>query len=133
MRDRTERPNIDARRQDGNYKLNIEVTATEGDEDTDLGQAVTNTGTAKVTGVIVGYEQAYYDAVEACSDMLQDISDKYAKSKLKFVQKGARATRNIAILEQWQEVLATDNPVLAEQIGQASRALKDLQALQARR
>ena len=120
-----------ARRQDGNYDLNIEVTVTEQNAAAGSSSA-TNNATAKVTGVIVRYEQAYYEAVKACSDMLEGVARKYAKSRIKLVRKDAPLTRNIAVLENLQRIVAQNNPVLAEQVGQAVRVLRNQHVLERR-
>ena len=119
---------LKARRQDGNYDLNIEVTVSE--QGTAGGPVATNNATAKVTGVIVSYEQAYYEAVKACSAMLEGVSRKYAKSRVKLVRKDAPLTRNIAVLENLRRIVADNNPVLAEQVGKAARALRNQQFLE---
>ena len=120
---------LTARRDDGNFDLNIEVTVTEQNA---ASPSATNNVTAKVTGVIVRYEQAYYEAVKACSEMLEGVSRKYAKSRIKLVRKDAPLTRNIAVLENLQRIVAEKNPVLAEQVGQAVRVLKNQHVLEQR-
>ncbi len=120
---------LKARRQDGNYQLNIEVTVTETGDAAVAGQNASNHTIAKVTGVIVGYEQAYYEAVKDCSQMLEGVSTKYAKSKVKLVRRDAPLTRNIAVLEHLRREVLENNPALAEQVGQAARVLRNQQAL----
>lgn len=121
---------LKARRQDGNYQLNIEVTVTETGDAAVAGQHASNHTVAKVTGVIVGYERAYYEAVKECSRMLEGVSTKYAKSKVKLVRRDAPLTRNIAVLEHLQREVLENNPALAEQVGQAVRVLRNQQALE---
>lgn len=112
---------LKARREDGNYQLNIEVTVTESGG----GQPAIGNATAKVTGVIVSYESAYYEAVKACAAMLEDVSKKYAKSRIKLVRKYASLSRNIAVLEHLEREVGEQNPALAEQIGVAARVLRN--------
>ena len=64
---------------DGNYQLHVEVTVIGGASD--LNETADDSDTVSVTGVIVQFEQAYYDAVEACVARFKGVSDKYAKHK----------------------------------------------------
>jgi hypothetical protein len=65
-------------------------------------------------------------------DMLEEVARKYAKSRVKLVRKDAPLTRNIAVLENLQRIVADKNPVLAEQVGQAVRVLRNQLVLEQR-
>lgn len=114
---------------DGNYQVQVEVIVSEGDEDADLGQTASISGTAKMTGILVSYEQAYYDAVQACVQMLQGYVIQYPNFKVP--RPGDPVSRTMAKVIRWQSALNENNPVLAEQLGQVTRVLHDLVTLQA--
>lgn len=123
---------LTGRREDGNYAIAVEVTATEGDEDADVGQSAVSTASTKVEGIFVSFEQAYYDAVATCWAMFSCISDKYAKSKPKWFRKDERLSRNIAVMHRWREIVQADDAALAAQVSAGIAALQNLQALQLR-
>ena len=66
---------------DGNYRVEVEVTVVENGL-----SAVTSPSaalaTADVTGVLVSWEQAYYDAYEDCVRRVRDINDRFSESRV---------------------------------------------------
>jgi len=124
---------LTGRREDGNYAITVEVTATEGDEDAVVGQSAVSTASTNIEGIFVSFEQAYYDAVATCLARFSDISHKYARSKAKRFKKDERLSRNIAVLYRWREIVQADDAALATQVSAGITALQNLHALQLRR
>jgi len=120
---------LTARAQDGNYLVDVTVTATESAAASgNIGAIAGTNRSASMSGVIVRYEGAFYEAVLRCASRdLKDLLETYADVKLRYVREEEPLTRSIATLGQWQRAAAMRNPVLAEQIGQGVRVLENLQ------
>jgi len=113
---------------DGNYTLEIEVTAKEGAPNAaSPATAATATGTGKMKGIVITYETAYYRAVDACVKRLQAIDHRFSKSRragfrrlfrvddpagvkilvLNRIRQGLERTGSVALAEQVAGVLAS--------------------------
>jgi hypothetical protein len=108
---------------DGNYPLSIEVVVKEKGAEPGAPNAAA-IATGQMTGVIVRYEQSYYDAVEACVQRLRDVADRFAESKrLSPFRPGGPIVRNLSVIRAWRSEVEAKNPALARQLDHAVRVL----------
>lgn len=116
--------------EDGNYSIDIEVTASEGSVTAGSpASPVSVSKTVKMTGIQVTYEQRYYDDLERCIERVKGIDDRFSKS----VKPGPRThfsledSPNVRInmLDRIAESLVeTGSPVLATQLENVAQVLR---------
>ncbi|MGH3473810.1 MAG: hypothetical protein ACRDOT_02745 [Aeromicrobium sp.] len=101
---------------DGNYWLDIEATAIETHPAAATSPSST-TASAQVTGILLGWEQAYYDALNECVRRVRDINDRFAKSqRFPRLNPGDPITRVSAVVNQMRDDLGAARPFLLAEL-----------------
>ena len=107
----------------GNYDLEIEATVRE-KSSTAVNPAAPLSAVyiVKLENVVLTYEDAYYEALEACIERVQDIDDRFSKSRrvgpqMRFSPRDT-PDRRLTILNRIRDSATREgHAVLAEQIG----------------
>jgi hypothetical protein len=81
----------------------------------------TATGTGKMKGIVITYESAYYDALEACVKRMQEIDHRFSKSRRagfrRFFRTDDPAGIKLLVLDRIRQGLErTGSVALAEQV-----------------
>jgi len=114
---------------DGNYTLDIEVTANEADPHAPSPAAPsTANGVVKMVGQVLTYEDAYYEALEACIKHLQELDHRFSKSVRPGLRRIFRSSDplnvKLAVLNRVRLAASAEgNFALAEQLGQVTLQL----------
>ncbi|RPI48709.1 MAG: hypothetical protein EHM56_13365 [Chloroflexi bacterium] len=107
---------------DGNYLLEVEVTASESSATAaDPAPPTSDKGSMKMTNVRLVYEDRYYADLEACVSRVKDIDRRFSKSRWpglnRFLRPEDPAAERIAVLERiLDDVRFGESPALAEQL-----------------
>ncbi|HRI38166.1 MAG TPA: hypothetical protein PLO50_06385, partial [Nitrospira sp.] len=115
---------------DGNFAVEIEVAVREGSTiAVNPAPPSSRLGGAEIQGIIITYDSAYYEAVEACVARVQEIDDRFSKSR----QPGPRPrfrledqpSRRLGALDRIRHDLSiAGNVALAEQVAKVITALQ---------
>jgi hypothetical protein len=105
---------------DGNYTVEVEVTVVENDPAAVTAPSSTIT-TSQAIGVLIVWEQAYYDAVEECVRRVRDINDRYAESHpWPRLNPGDPITRVSAVINLMRHDIGATRRFLLEQLEHAA-------------
>jgi hypothetical protein len=100
---------------DGNYRVEVQATVTEGNPIANPTPPSSNSVLASVDTILITWEQKYYDDLAACIKRLRDINEKFAKS-WPSLNPGDPVTRVRVVLDLMQRELAPSRPILGEQL-----------------
>jgi hypothetical protein len=115
----------------GNFDLEIEVRASEAapgiPQPTPPSSAV---GVARMVGLVLTYEPAYYEALDECINRVQDIDDRFSIStrpgpRRRFLLTDPTARRLVSLRLLQRDMEAAGHRVLAEQLAGVFAALRN--------
>lgn len=102
---------------DGNYKLEIQVTVTEGSPIVSPATPSFGKIFKDVETILLTWEQKYYDDLKACIKRVRDINERYAESRnWPSFDPGDPQPRVRLVLDVMQRDLRNKNPILSEQL-----------------
>jgi hypothetical protein len=111
---------LDADPEDGNHTLDIEVTAIETGASASTSPSAAY-ASGDVTGIIVTYEQSYYDAFAECVGRVRGFNDRFSESRVfPRLNPGDPITKVSTVIDLLREDIAGDRPFLRDQLEHAS-------------
>jgi hypothetical protein len=101
---------------DGNFRLDVEVTVLESDPNAGTSPSAATSSHA-VEGILVIWEDAYYEAFDRCVKRVRDINDRFSESKTwPALHPGDPVSRYQLVIDLMRQESASARPHLVEQL-----------------